>query len=337
MQGGDITHDLYKWQRNALANSPSNTKNLKRSKSSGELSSASGINLRDVTTEEFEDPLTNDIKKIREPGGFRRNYLNRKLSQMQPNGHTFGSARMKAQKATGSFVDFLSLYGHLAGEYLEEIDEDDDNDAKEEDALEAAERGIPDGTPASRHVDERTSLLKRTDTVARIARKRVSMEGKQGEATVLQAVLMLLKSFVGTGILFLSRAFYNGGMLFSIVVLLSVAMISLYSFLLLVKTRLVVPGSFGDMGGVLYGSWMRIAILTSVTLSQVSTFISLNCVDTNLTYAGQIGFVAAYTIFVAENLQVNGFRLYIYEGNEKTFVDMPLDTRPSRWLSLNVV
>jgi proton-coupled amino acid transporter len=46
-------------------------------------------------------------------------------------------------------------------------------------------------------------------------------------------------------------------------------MISLYSFLLLVECRLVVPGSFGDMGGVLYGPWLRIAILTSITLSQV--------------------------------------------------------------------
>lgn len=95
------------------------------------------------------------------------------------------------------------------------------------------------------------------------------MQDKRGDATVLQAVLMLLKSFVGTGILFLGRAFFNGGMLFSIVVLLSIAMISLFSFLLLGKARLVVPGSFGDMGGVLYGPWLRFAILTSITLSQV--------------------------------------------------------------------
>lgn len=152
---------------------------------------------------------------------------------------------------------------------LEEIDESEEDKLQEEEALEEAERAIPDGTLASRHADERTPLLKRTDTRARIARKRASMAEQRGEATVTQAVLMLLKSFVGTGILFLGRAFFNGGMVFSIVVLLSVAMISLYCFLLLVKTRLVVPGSFGDMGGVLYGPWLRIAILTSITLSQV--------------------------------------------------------------------
>lgn len=41
-----------------------------------------------------------------------------------------------------------------------------------------------------------------------------------------------------------------------------------------------------DMGGTLYGPYMRIAILTSITVSQ-------------------LGFVSAYTIFVAENLRVS--------------------------------
>jgi solute carrier family 36 (proton-coupled amino acid transporter) len=75
--------------------------------------------------------------------------------------------------------------------------------------------------------------------------------------------LQLLKSFIGTGVLFLGKAsvvicfnplagaesafnrFYNGGILFSSVVIVSIAMISLYSFLLLVKTKFVVSGSFG--------------------------------------------------------------------------------------------
>jgi proton-coupled amino acid transporter len=81
----------------------------------------------------------------------------------------------------------------------------------------------------------------------------------------------------------LSR-FYNGGLLFSTVGIIAWALISLWSFLLLVQTRLAVPASFGDMGGVLYGSRMRMAVLVAITLSQ-------------------IGFVCAYMIFVAENLQ----------------------------------
>jgi proton-coupled amino acid transporter len=72
--------------------------------------------------------------------------------------------------------------------------------------------------------------------------------------------------------------------------MLGIAAISLWSFLLLVKTRLVIPGSFGgksqlrfamslslwlieslvlDMGGTLYGNWFRQVILTSIALSQI--------------------------------------------------------------------
>lgn len=182
---------------------------------------------------------------------------------------TQASANYDTDMTPHRFIEFLSLYGHYAGETLEEIEEGDDEEEDEEEALRAAERGIPTGTPASRNVNERTPLLKRTDTRARIARTRLANKGQRGEATVTQAVMMLLKSFVGTGVLFLGRAFANGGMLFSTIVMLSIAMISLYSFLLLVECRLVVPGSFGDMGGVLYGPWLRIAILTSITLSQV--------------------------------------------------------------------
>ena len=59
------------------------------------------------------------------------------------------------------------------------------------------------------------------------------------------------KSFVGTGVLFLPKAYLNGGMLFSNLVLLFVAVLSYYCFVLLVNTRLKVSGSFGDIGGIL--------------------------------------------------------------------------------------
>jgi proton-coupled amino acid transporter len=62
------------------------------------------------------------------------------------------------------------------------------------------------------------------------------------------------------------------------------ALISLWSFLLLVQTRLVIPASFSDMGSVLYGPKMRKAVLVAITCSQ-------------------IGFVCGYMVFVAENLQ----------------------------------
>ncbi|OAD65868.1 hypothetical protein PHYBLDRAFT_153121 [Phycomyces blakesleeanus NRRL 1555(-)] len=106
----------------------------------------------------------------------------------------------------------------------------------------------------------------------------------QGKATPGKAMFLLLKSFVTTGIMFLPKAFSNGGLLFSIMGVITLALVSLWSFLLLVQTRQVVPASFGDMGGVLFGHKMRTAVLLAITLSQ-------------------IGFVCAYMVFVAENIQ----------------------------------
>jgi len=78
--------------------------------------------------------------------------------------------------------------------------------------------------------------------------------------------------------------FYNGGLVFSSIMFIFITFISLYSFLLLIKTKFVTSGSFGEIGGKLYGPWMRSLILGSIVISQ-------------------LGFVATYTIFVAENLQ----------------------------------
>lgn len=69
--------------------------------------------------------------------------------------------------------------------------------------------------------------------------------------------------------MFLPKAYLNGGMLFSNLVLLFVAALSYYCFVLLVRTRLKVEGSFGDIGGMLYGPKMRIAILFSIVISQI--------------------------------------------------------------------
>ena len=96
--------------------------------------------------------------------------------------------------------------------------------------------------------------------------------------------MLLLKSFVGTGVLFLPRAFLNGGMLFSNLVLLFIALLSYYCFCLLVATRLAVHASFGDMGFKIYGRHFRNLINFSLVISQ-------------------IGFASAYIVFVSENLQ----------------------------------
>ncbi|KAJ2917436.1 hypothetical protein MD484_g2996, partial [Candolleomyces efflorescens] len=246
--GADVTHDIYKWHSDQ-------TRARKRAVSFHALNAP-------------QDPA---FEHIHEPGGFRRNYMKLRATEQGT----------EEPPMLDNFIDFLTLFGHFAGEDLEEEDDEKEDD---DDLLEDALIGLP----SEPQLDENTPLIRRTSvsrTRSRSRRRRAGSVGPGGgTATVTQAVLMLLKSFIGTGVLFLGKAFMNGGLLFSALTFVFIAAISLYSFLLLVDTKFVVSGSFGDIGGALYGSWMRYLILGSIVVSQ-------------------IGFVSAYTIFVAENLQ----------------------------------
>ncbi|KAI0091043.1 transmembrane amino acid transporter protein-domain-containing protein [Irpex rosettiformis] len=267
--GADVTHNIYKWQAD------------KRRQAVRPRAASFAGSTRSSVHPTFEH--------IHEPGGFRRNYVAMQAAQRG----------QEEPQMLRNFIEFLYLFGHFAGEDLEEIEEEDDEGLDDDldiertpfvpnSLLEGAEAGVPSNfvtqTPPdsdlhdSQKVTERSPLLRRSTS-----RRRKASVGPHGDATVTQAVLMLLKSFVGTGILFLGKAFFNGGILFSSAILTFIALISLYSFLLLVRTKFVVSGSFGDIGGALYGPWMRYAILTSIVVSQ-------------------IGFVSAYIIFVSENL-----------------------------------
>ena len=157
-----------------------------------------------------------------------------------------------------------------------EEDEDDDRDDDEANANEQAisSAGLAD-------IDE-TSPLIRSSAASRPrskSRRRRNSVSVQGTASVTQAVFMVFFSRV-TGNLHIitialvaeiihwngsplpwqgvrlaqipipivsdfQHSFYNGGLLFSSITFVFIACISLYSFLLLVKTKFVVSGSFG--------------------------------------------------------------------------------------------
>ncbi|KAH9177420.1 transmembrane amino acid transporter protein-domain-containing protein [Lactarius sanguifluus] len=251
--GADITHNIYKWQLD------------QRRQARPRAISFSGSN---VTA---PDPA---FEHIHEPGGFRRNYV-----LLQSN----GVDTEEQPRILNNFIDFLYLFGHF--------DEDEEpygqpSGSREVSVLPAGPDGahgslvriLTDVPPSKSAATETSPLIPRSSSHHRSRSRRRRTSVSHGDATVGQAVLMLLKSFVGTGVLFLGKAFFNGGLLFSSLTLSAIALISLYSFLLLVKTKFVI------LAGTLYGPWMRYAILTSIAVSQ-------------------IGFVAAYTIFVAENLQ----------------------------------
>lgn len=267
LQGGDITRPIYKWTEEV-----DRRDKMQRSKSFS------------VARPEPENEVL-DINTIKVPGGFRRNYLRRAVRDSSDNsreletGERSNGVEGQPRLFTNSFLEFLSLYGHFAGEELEEDDEALKPGEYFTSGSDEGEYYSDEESDSDREPMEDSTLL----TPSRRKRRR-KQRGGSGQNSPMSATLLLLKSFVGTGVLFLPRAYLNGGMIFSNVVLLFVAALSYYCFVLLVTTRLKVAGSFGDIGGILYGKWMRTLILTSIVISQ-------------------IGFVAAYIVFTSKNLQ----------------------------------
>ncbi|RXK38547.1 solute carrier family 36 (proton-coupled amino acid transporter) [Tremella mesenterica] len=269
--GGDVTHDLYKWQHDHDQQA-----RLTRSASFSHIP---------LDRSAILDPT---LAHIKEPGGFRRNFV---VNRAHEQG-------LEAPTMLRNVVEFLYFYGHFAGEDLEEdSDEESDDLDGQLPTLASIENGRnPIGDSATIRggiigweprapSTERTSLLG-TRGNSKTRHRRMRSGPQAGTASTAQAVLMLLKGFVG--------------ILFSSIILLGMAAICLWSFMLLIKCYMVVPASFGDIGGVLYGNYMRLIILASITISQ-------------------LGFVAAYTIFIAENLQafvlaVTNCKTYISVG-----------------------
>lgn len=191
-----------------------------------------------------------------EPGGFRRHYV---LQQR---------AQSYAAPVTRNFVHFLDLYGSFAGEDL--ADSDDENAIEDEEEEEEQRLLGEEGQDG-----ERRPLLGRRKT-SRAARK-------PGDASLTRTFFLLLKSFVGTGVLFLPKAFKNGGLLFSSITLVTVSAVSCLAFHLLLQCRARYGGGYGDVAESVGGKKTRSVILASISLSQ-------------------LGFVCAGIIFFAENV-----------------------------------
>ena len=187
----------------------------------------------------------------RAPGGFRREFMSRHRKGLQ----------IATNPVTSSFVSFLDLYGSFAGEDLDESED------------ESTVSAIEDETEAQ--ALETRPLLGRRKSSRRVART--------GNAGTTKSFFTLLKAFIGTGIMFLPKAFNNGGILFSSITLISVALVSCLCFHLLLQCRERYGGSYGDLGAAIGGPRLRAVILGSIALSQ-------------------IGFVSSGMIFIAQNL-----------------------------------
>ncbi|KAE8838373.1 hypothetical protein HRS9139_02756 [Pyrenophora teres f. teres] len=181
------------------------------------------------------------------PGGLRRQFLQRQSKRVS----------YISEPVTRNFISFLELYGNFAGEDLEESDDESAIQDEEDEG-------------------ERRPLLGRRQSSKRLR--------AQGDADQVKTFFTLLKAFIGTGIMFLPKAFKNGGMLFSSITMIMVSAITALCFELLLSTRKrYAGGGYGDLGQIVVGPKFRALILVSITLSQ-------------------IGFVCAGLIFTADNL-----------------------------------
>ncbi|KAG4419663.1 hypothetical protein IFR04_007163 [Cadophora malorum] len=199
-------------------------------------------------------PSTTHATEHREPGGFRRQYVQQQLMKRSKSFTT---------PITSNFVHFLDLYGSFAGEDLAESEDDTAVESDEEERLLSGD-GEGEGRPL-------------------LGRRKSTRASKPGDASLTRTFFLLIKSFIGTGVLFLPKAFKNGGLAFSLVTLVMISLISCLAFHLLLKCRAKYGGGYGDIAEAIGGKRMRSITLASITLSQ-------------------LGFVCAGIIFTAENL-----------------------------------
>ena len=96
-------------------------------------------------------------------------------------------------------------------------------------------------------------------------------------------IATLIKSFIGSGVLFLPQAFANGGWLFSSLVMVAMAVLTQICIMRLIECRKLHPASYGRIGRLAVGAWGEHAVNISLVLSQA-------------------GFGTVYVVFIARNV-----------------------------------
>ncbi|KAF6072160.1 Transmembrane amino acid transporter family protein [Candida albicans] len=250
-QGGDITRRLYHQMENITGNNNHNNNNNNTDTTGNDLDDNVSIG-----EETRRGSMASDINI---PGGFRREFLINKAIQKNQQPPNF---------LTQNFMEFLSIYGHFAGEDFSDEEEEGDEGDEEYD----------NGHDGDEVFDEESSLLE--------THSHPQKQPPKGTASVFKTFLLLFKALVGSGVLFLPRAFYNGGMLFSMITLSLFGLLTFFCYIGLIESKTILRlSSFGELGYKTYGKPLKYCILVSILLSQ-------------------IGFVTTYILFTAENMIV---------------------------------
>lgn len=255
LQGGDVARYIYHQIENANkgdSTGPGQFRDGRRTRSSS-FSTFLSDSRRESTASD-----------INIPGGFRREFLiNKSLKQNEapPN------------FLTRNFVEFLSIYGHFAGEDFSDEDEETEEEGEGDSRYEEV-------------FDEESSLLpneRRLPPVPKFPRKK-RKEQPKASASLVKTFFLVFKSLVGSGVLFLPRAFFNGGLMFSSIALAAFGLLTFLCYIALIKSKKIFnKSSFGELGYITYGTPLKVCILISIIISQ-------------------IGFVSTYILFTAQNL-----------------------------------
>lgn len=283
LQGGDISRRLYHQLEHAAITDENNPDSITAPISKKRTRSSSFSAYLEETR---RGSTASDINV---PGGFRREFLIHQAMKRNEEPPNF---------LTRNFMEFLSIYGHFAGEDFSDdeydgISEDSsqyEDVFDEESSLLATERRTYGATPSRPH--------------KKIHRPRVK-EQAPGTASVGKAFFLVFKSLVGSGVLFLPRAFYNGGLLFSLLTLSSFGLLTYICYIALIDAKNSFKlTSYGELGYKTYGKPLKYSILVSIIISQ-------------------IGFVTTYILFTSENMIA--------------FISYFLGTTPEWLTSVNIV
>ncbi|RLP64228.1 hypothetical protein L150_02969 [Candida albicans Ca529L] len=296
-QGGDITRRLYHQMENITGNNNHNNNNNNNNNNTDTTGNDLDDNVSIGGNSTFRDgppprlrtrsaSFSSYLEETRRgsmasdiniPGGFRREFLINKAIQKNQQPPNF---------LTQNFMEFLSIYGHFAGEDFSDEEEEGDEGDEEYD----------NGHDGDEVFDEESSLLGNErrgggsgggQPFRQLPKKPHPHPQKQppkGTASVFKTFLLLFKALVGSGVLFLPRAFYNGGMLFSMITLSLFGLLTFFCYIGLIESKTILRlSSFGELGYKTYGKPLKYCILVSILLSQ-------------------IGFVTTYILFTAENM-----------------------------------
>ncbi|CCK71982.1 Avt4p KNAG_0I01970 [Huiozyma naganishii CBS 8797] len=266
--GGDITRDIYRLTANSTKSGdtkvPQTMEDVEfTAERKRRQSAASGINVPGGFRREYiVNKLRNDQSQRSYGSGLtkQRSHPSRELTPVSLESNTHSDAMDNVPFLTRNFLEFLYIYGNFAGESFDDDFYSDDQDG-----------------PLRASINEDNPLLPVASVKALVSEVR-------GTASTGKVFLLLLKSFIGTGVLFLPSGFANGGLLFSIAMLVFFGVYSYWCYYILIESKIATKvKSFGDIGLKLYGPWLKFVILFAI----VST---------------QVGFSGAYMIFTAKNL-----------------------------------